>query len=125
MAANGHLRGWPIYYHEGAEEWRFCDTDEPTVETWSKRPCGHCGLYGNSNDGEVDPCLGFLPGVTNACCGHGDPDMAYICFQGGLVLRGFDVDEFHRRRRSEDEQRTLLEFDEALRRFRRMPCDEP
>jgi hypothetical protein len=23
-------------------------------------------------------CLGTLPGVTNACCGHGNPNDAYI-----------------------------------------------
>lgn len=27
-----------------------------------------------------DACIGYLPGVWNACCGHGDPAGAYIIF---------------------------------------------
>lgn len=78
-------------YQDDQGNWRFCDTDELTAETWGKRPCGHCGLYGNSNDGLPDPCLGQLPGVTSACCGHGDPSQAYICFKGGVRIAGFHV----------------------------------
>jgi hypothetical protein len=29
-----------------------------------------------------DPCVGYLPGVYNACCGHGEDDEAYITFGG-------------------------------------------
>lgn len=32
------------------------------------RECGHCGE--TCGDGP-DPCLGYLPGVISACCGHG------------------------------------------------------
>jgi hypothetical protein len=38
---------------------------------------------------EPDPCLGQLPGVRGACCGHGDPAGAYIGFESGTVIRGF------------------------------------
>ena len=42
---------------------------------WAPRACGHCGReYGESLH---DPCLGTLPGVVDACCGHGDPARAY------------------------------------------------
>lgn len=27
-----------------------------------------------------DACLGELPGVANACCGHGDVEKAYVQF---------------------------------------------
>jgi hypothetical protein len=27
-----------------------------------------------------DPCIGYLPGVYNACCGHGNPAEAYLTF---------------------------------------------
>lgn len=47
-------------------------------------PCDHCGLIVTqrcNDDGTVgmdpDPCLGVLPGVWVACCGHGDPSAAY------------------------------------------------
>lgn len=42
--------------------------------------CPHCGGGATEVDGvEIDPCMGkLLPGVRNACCGHGDPSKAYI-----------------------------------------------
>lgn len=86
------LRGHAVYEDEGGT-FRFCDTNEPTESTWFNRPCGKCGKYGSSNDGLPDPCLGNLPGVTNACCGHGDPSQAYICFSGGIRIHGFTVDQ--------------------------------
>lgn len=92
------LRGYPIY-KDNDEVWRFCDTNDPTETTWFNRPCGHCGMYGNSNDGLPDPCLGDLPGVTNACCGHGDSSQSYICFVGGLVISGFTITEHLRSNR--------------------------
>ena len=27
---------------------------------------------------EPDPCLGWLPGVHSACCGHGEPEKACV-----------------------------------------------
>lgn len=27
-----------------------------------------------------DPCIGYLPGVHNACCGHGNDAEAYMTF---------------------------------------------
>ena len=112
------LRGWPIYWNEDAEEWRFIDNDEPTVSTWADRPCGHCGLYGNSAHGDPDPCLGELAGVTNACCGHGNPEESYIVFAGGLSIRGFDIDELHHRTLSEKEQRLIREHNDERQKYR-------
>ena len=34
-----------------------------------------------------DPCLGTLPGVQFACCGHGD--QGYLKLENGTILRGF------------------------------------
>ena len=118
MTAQSHLRGWPIYFNEEADEWRFVDNDQPTVTTWADRPCGHCGQHGSSNDGQVDPCLGELAGVTNSCCGHGHPEDAYICFYGGLVIRGFEVDEFHHRHMTEEELRIIRDHNEARSKYR-------
>lgn len=120
MSSESTLRGWPIFWDDSAQAWRFCDTGEPTVENWSNRPCGHCGLYGNSSDGDVDPCLGVLPGVTNACCGHGNPDEAYICFMGGMVIRGFDITELHHRQLSEQEQNLIAEHNQKRQAFREL-----
>jgi len=33
-----------------------------------------------------DPCLGMLPGVWAACCGHGDGE-GYIAFEYGRTVR--------------------------------------
>lgn len=66
-------------------QWLFSDTGEPTVETWEDRPCGHCGLY-NTPEGH-DGCLGTLPNVMNACCGHGDTLQAYVQFSNGNVAQ--------------------------------------
>ena len=121
MADMSQIRGWPIYFDETVSKWRFCDTGEISEDTWFNRPCGHCGLYGSSNEGQVDPCLGVLAGVTNACCGHGNPEHAYICFMGGFVVRGFDVECFHHRKLSDEEQDMITEHNEARRRFRTLP----
>lgn len=64
----------------------FADTMEPTVEAWEGRPCGHCGLR-KTPDGH-DGCLGTLPGVVNACCGHGTTMDAYVQYADGADLRG-------------------------------------
>jgi hypothetical protein len=49
---------------------------------WRERVCDHCRLpYGESLH---DPCLGTLEGVTEACCGHGDPSRAYM-IRGGEI----------------------------------------
>lgn len=39
---------------------------------------------------DPDPCLGELPGVLHACCGHGDPHMSYVVFENGVTLRGMN-----------------------------------
>ena len=40
-----------------------------------------------------DPCLGGLPGVLFACCGHGKNTGGYVYFENGVTLRGkFDVE---------------------------------
>lgn len=44
--------------------------------------CGHCGLS-RTPEGH-DGCIGTLPGVTNACCGHGGTaEGAYVQFSFG------------------------------------------
>ena len=49
--------------------------------------CGKCKLppTGEGHDG----CLGTLPGdVMNACCGHGNDELAYIQYWDGSESRG-------------------------------------
>ena len=74
------LRGHPITLKAGL--WVYQDTGKPTVG--NDRPCGHCGM-GRTADGH-DGCLGVLPGVMNACCGHGNESEAYIQLWTGEVI---------------------------------------
>lgn len=50
------------------------------------RACGHCGKP-NTPEG-YDACLGALPGVINACCGHGSPGEAYVQLSTELSIVG-------------------------------------
>jgi hypothetical protein len=57
----------------------FCDKCKQRVEPSIR----------NEYNGEIvgpDPCLGKLPGVVAACCGHGE-DEGYIWFENGLCIR--------------------------------------
>lgn len=78
------LRGHEIYEKDGV--FYYVDNDKPTVTTWESRACGHCELN-NTPEGH-DGCLGTLPHVINACCGHGNIREAYVQFVGGVTIRG-------------------------------------
>lgn len=90
MSANSCLRGHPIHWDEQDSCWRFSDTDEPTAEVQNQRPCGHCGRH-DTPEGH-DGCLGTLPGVMNACCGHGKNELAYVQYPpGDYIVRGMEA----------------------------------
>ena len=59
-----HSRGWEIYWN--GKEWRYIDNDELIDD---ERPCKRCG-HKPTKEG-YDACLGYIEGVTSACCGHG------------------------------------------------------
>lgn len=42
--------------------------------------CPKCECIISERCVKPDPCIGYLPGVFNACCGHGDDKTAYISF---------------------------------------------
>ena len=84
------FKGHPIIWLN--EQWVYEDTKEPIPGWGGKlRPCLKCGSSKWSGDGDVDECLGVLPGVDNACCGHGDPETSYIHFTNGVMIRGFTL----------------------------------
>lgn len=78
------FRGYKIKKKDN--QFVFSDTGESTENTWESRPCGYCDKY-NSKEGH-DGCLGILPNVMNACCGHGDANEAYVQFWNGSIERG-------------------------------------
>jgi hypothetical protein len=53
------------------------------------RTCQMCGAEVGPD--RPDACLGKLPGVIDACCGHGRKTRAYIVFKSGLIIRGFGI----------------------------------
>ena len=81
-ASEGVLRGHAIVFEN--DRWVYKDSNMPTAG--NPRKCGHCGKA-KTDDGH-DGCLGELPGLMNACCGHGNKDEAYMQFLNGSILRG-------------------------------------
>lgn len=66
------------------------------------KTCGLCvteeheityAIPGRMETTYVDPCLGKLPGVAFACCGHGDAKYAYIAFENGVTLRRVKMEQ--------------------------------
>jgi hypothetical protein len=72
-------------------------TYDAGADAGGARHCGRCSQH--MPDGP-DWCLGYLPAVSHACCGHGDDDKAYVVIGGdpdeswrdmpvSVTLRGF------------------------------------
>ena len=96
MTVHSLHRGHAIQFTGGY--WRYSDTGEATEG--NERTCGHCGK-GNTPEGH-DGCLGTLPGVKNACCGHGEPNTAYAMLVDGRDLRGQEAMRFFASQRPDD-----------------------
>ncbi|MCA9367177.1 hypothetical protein KC887_02790 [Candidatus Kaiserbacteria bacterium] len=68
-----YTRGHKIEWDEDAQVWRYADTGEVAFagdgEFGGERPCAFCHQM-PTVEGH-DACLGELPGVLYACCGHG------------------------------------------------------
>lgn len=48
------------------------------LDGYTKDICKHCKKT-RTIEG-YDGCIGFLPNVMNACCGHGENNVAYVQF---------------------------------------------
>ena len=77
------LRGHDIEKIDGV--WCYSDNKAQTHTEWRIRPCGHCNQH-NTPEGH-DGCLGTVPGVMNACCGHGVTAEAYVMFDNGEIYQ--------------------------------------
>ena len=85
-----HFRGHPIIRINN--NWVYEDTYTLSGFGSEVRLCKKCNkTFEGSNTGDADPCLSELPGVDNACCGHGVPERAYIRFTNGVIIEGFNV----------------------------------
>ena len=88
MTVKSFHRGHAVIWCTSTNGWLYADKGQSIKD--DKRHCGHCGKQGVKDH---DYCLGTLPGVANACCGHGDRSRAYIQFTNGLIIRGFTIGE--------------------------------
>lgn len=79
-----YFRGHEIELKD--DEWVYADSKQPVKDSWKDRPCGECGL--RFTDEGHDGCLGTLPTVKNACCGHGNVDEAYVQFNDDSIIQG-------------------------------------
>jgi transcriptional regulator with XRE-family HTH domain len=69
----GYMRGHLCYFNQHNQQWYYMDNDLPFDDT---RPCPKCNKL-PTPEGH-DACLGHIPGVSSACCGHGREDGAII-----------------------------------------------
>lgn len=91
MSTTGFFRGHKIVWDEVKKEWFYDDDFKPIKG--NIRPCKRCGkTFIGSGEGKPDPCIGNLPGVDNACCGHGEE--GYIRFKNGVVIKGVFTIEY-------------------------------
>jgi len=80
----GHssFRGHDAIYDENVGQWVY---EDDLSSASYERPCIRCGKM-PTVDGH-DACIANLPGVINACCGHG-VDEPYVMFIDKTTLRG-------------------------------------
>jgi len=88
-ATKGKFRGHRIELDDGV--WVYSDDGSSVAENWKETPCGHCGLP-FTKDGH-DGCLGTLPRVMNACCGHGNVAEAYVQNLDSSLVHGVEAIE--------------------------------
>ena len=66
LMVTSHTRGHLIVWIPNKSHWVYADTRESTEK---ERPCIRCNRP-PTKEGH-DACLGYIEGVSSACCGHG------------------------------------------------------
>ena len=89
--SKSYFRGHPTIWVKN--QWLYEDTKTRAGCGGEERTCKKCcgKASEDSGNGYVDPCMGLLPGVANACCGHGVRSRAYIRFNNGVEICGFKI----------------------------------
>ena len=73
-------------------EWDNIARPVPCEQLSAGWVCPACGMIREKDNGP-DPCIGELPGVSFACCGHGGVKgttalgQGYIAFKNGIIVR--------------------------------------
>lgn len=69
-------------------QWVWADTD---YQPYQDRPCVHCHLPPTAKG--HDACIGTIPNVRAACCGHGRVGEMYVSYGSGrAVLHGEEAE---------------------------------
>lgn len=81
---HSYVRGHAIRFDVEFGKHVFVADGKPVpAEGGEEPPCPFCGK--TAGKGGVDPCLGILPRVESACCGHGEHE-GWIRFEQGPTL---------------------------------------
>jgi len=76
-----HINGNIVKMDVETKRYKYSDG----VDAWdNERECPNCNLM-PTKEGH-DACLGTLPGVEFACCGHGITQ-GYVKFNNGKIIR--------------------------------------
>jgi hypothetical protein len=78
-----YVRGRLVQWSDEASCHVFVATGAPAPPAGPEPPCPFCGEAAEA--GGPDPCMGVLPGVSSACCGHGVHE-GWIRFDRGPTL---------------------------------------
>jgi hypothetical protein len=88
ITAITYLYGREIYYI--GNEWCWAEDMTPIGMPW--RVCPHCGKYPlEDHEDPPDPCMGWVPGIRYACCGHGNIEEAYVLLESDELYSGYDA----------------------------------
>lgn len=66
MSITSYVFGHLVFFDPTRKAWFYADDQSPAT---CARPCPKCGQMPTPEG--FDPCLGFIPGASAACCGHG------------------------------------------------------
>lgn len=79
--------GHEAEYNWDKNMWVYSDTKEPVTKA---RHCKCCGKLPTKED--YDGCIGELPGVKHACCGHG-VENPYVILNSGEEIKFKNINE--------------------------------
>lgn len=80
MEATAFFNGHKIHWNDVARDWYY--EDGQSIKEFKK--CPRCNALPTAEG--HDACISNLPGVLNACCGHGVED-GYIQFMDKTIIR--------------------------------------